>query len=209
MTICVFVICCTLATISSTGVNLVHLFCVRHWNQKHESVDMFICKLLYTIFLQRSLYPAFASNRRHSNHLELYSKCNISSYSELKRWNCVYRWKIDGRYSHRSYGQNNITPNALVRCSFDSFLFQFQFLFAVSHGICVNVCESMSLNRLSHCNVQFHRIGSKWKRAITGCTCLSCKIFCLIISTNPFVIFAHLFCNLCWSLVMNNLQSKW
>lgn len=175
MTICVFVICCTLATISSTGVNLIHLFCVCHWNQKHESVDMFICKLLYPIFLQRSLYPAFASNRRHSNHLELYSKCNISSYSEFNSGEIA---SIVGKLMVDIATAVTATTTS-HQCSRSMLIWFISisisiFIRRVAWHLCKCVYESLSLKRFSHCNVQLHCIGSKWKRAIAWCTCLSC-----------------------------------
>lgn len=68
MTICVFAICCTFEVRSSADVCvqsslslsfICSAFAIEIKNI--NSVDMFICKMLYTIYPQRSLHPAFAS----------------------------------------------------------------------------------------------------------------------------------------------------
>lgn len=156
-----------------------------HWNQKHESVDMFICKTgTYTTISSHLLYP-------HLHRLVLpISKLYLENviFRHIRNWNgwncSLIIWKLMANATADT--PNHWHPNvAHVPCVL-LFLVEFR---------------SLSSNQL--------RFASKWKRyyglSIVPVYRVKFSVF-EPFPTNPFVIFAHLFCNLCWSLVMINLQ---
>lgn len=96
-----------------------------HWNQKHESVNMFICKM-YNLSCNHLTLSCICIDNGRTHRLRMpFGNCNISSYSELSRWNCTCLsfWKL--MVAHRvcecvQTAVANIQHRTKC-CSFDSF----------------------------------------------------------------------------------------